>query len=74
MRKKKLAQCGVESLETEIETQRQQTEQILADEIDKLKQQLNISISNTPTNLFQKISKDLRHWNYKRKSTKRKRI
>jgi hypothetical protein len=39
----------------------------LTDEIDKLKQQLNISISNIPTNVFQKITKDLRHWIYKMK-------
>lgn len=55
------------NLEKAIENQRQQTEQKLNDEIDKLKQQLNSSISNTPTNLFQKLTKDLRHWNFKRK-------
>jgi len=64
---KNLLKAELKNLETEIETQRQKTEQILTDEIDNLKQKLNISISNTPTNLFQKISKDLRHWNYKRK-------
>ncbi|NGF58319.1 NERD domain-containing protein [Parapedobacter sp. SGR-10] len=64
---KNLLNAELKNLETEIETQRQQTEQILTDEIDNLKQKLNISISDTPTNLFQKISKNLRHWNYKRK-------
>jgi hypothetical protein len=54
-------------LETAIENQRQQTEQILNEEIDKLKQQLNISISNTPINIFQKLTKELINWNYKRK-------
>lgn len=57
----------LKTLETTIENKRQHTEQILNDEIDKLKQQLNISISSTPTNLFQKLAKELRHWNYKRK-------
>jgi hypothetical protein len=64
---KNLLNVELKSLDIAIETQRQQTEQILKDEIDKLKQQLNISISNTPTSLFQKIAADLRHWNYKRK-------
>lgn len=62
-----LLNVEMRNLETVIENQRQQTEQILNDEIDKLKQQLNSSISNNPTNLFQKLTKELRHWNYKRK-------
>ncbi len=57
----------LKNLETAIEAQRQKTEQILTNEIDNLKEDLNISISNIPTNLFQKISKELRLWNYKRK-------
>jgi hypothetical protein len=64
---KKMLNVELKSLDIAIETQRQQTVQTLTDEIDKLKQQLNISISNTPTNLFQKIANDLRHWNDKRK-------
>lgn len=64
---KNLLNVELKSLDIAIETQRQQTEQILTDEIDKLKQQLNISISNNPANLIQKIVTDLRHWNYKRK-------
>lgn len=64
---KSLLNVELKRLDIAIETQRQQTEQMFTDEIDKLKQQLNISISNTPTNLFQKIATDLRHWNYKRK-------
>ena len=56
----------LKSLETTIETLRQQSEQILTDEIEKIKQQLNISISHTTTNLFQKITKILKLWNYKR--------
>ncbi len=64
---KNLLNDELKSLDIAIETQRQQTEQILTDEIDKLKQQLNILISNTPRNFFQKITTDLRHWNYKRK-------
>lgn len=57
----------LKNLETKIEIQRQQTVQILLNEIVKLKQQLNVSISNIPTNLFQRITRDLRHWNHKRK-------
>lgn len=64
---KNLLNVELKSLDIAIETQRQQIEQILTDEIDKLKQQLNISISNTPTNLFQKIANNLRHWIYKKK-------
>lgn len=64
---KNILNVELKSLEAAIETRRQQTEQILTDQIDKLKQQLNISISNIPTNLFQKITKDLKHWNFKRK-------
>jgi hypothetical protein len=64
---KNLLNVELKSLNIAIETQRQLTEQKLIDEIDKLKQQLNISISDTPTNLFQKIANDLSHWNNKRK-------
>lgn len=57
----------LKSIDTEIESQRYLKEQILTTEIDKLKQQLNISISNTTRNLFQRITNNLRNWNYKRK-------
>ncbi|MBI1781200.1 MAG: NERD domain-containing protein, partial [Sphingobacteriales bacterium] len=53
--------------EEAIQIQKQQSEQRLIDDIDKLKQQLNISTNNAPTNFFQKIIKNLRHRNYKRK-------
>lgn len=66
-KEKDLLNVELKNLDTAIETQRQQTEQILTDEIDNLKQQLNISINNIPTNLFQKITKYLKNWNYKRK-------
>lgn len=57
----------LKDLETAIETQRQLTEQILIGKIDQLKQHLNISINDIPTNFFQKTIKQLKHWNYKRK-------
>ncbi|HRP33797.1 MAG TPA: nuclease-related domain-containing protein [Agriterribacter sp.] len=57
----------LKNFETAREAHQQQTEQMLTAEINKLRQKLNITISNTPTNLFQKISKELRLWNYKRK-------
>lgn len=56
----------LQQLDTTIETQKQQTEQILTSEIDKLKQQLNFLINNKPTNLFQKLTKDFRQRNYKK--------
>ena len=63
---KNLLIVELKGLDTAIETQRQQTEQILTDEIEKLKQQLNISINHNTTNLFQKITKTLRLWNNRR--------
>lgn len=63
---KNLLTLELKSLEEEIEKKRLETEQILKEEIDRLKQQLNFSISNTQINIFQKISKGLRQWNYKR--------
>ena len=64
---KNLLNLELKDLDTAIETKRQHTEQILTDEIEKLKQQLNISINNNPTNLLQKIIKILRLWDFKRK-------
>ncbi len=64
---KNLLNVELKSLDIEIEIQRQQAEQVLRDEIDKLKQELNISISNSPKNLIQKIANDLRNWNFTRK-------
>lgn len=54
-------------LETSIDFQKQQTEQKLLHEIQRLKEQLNISSGSTEKNFFQKITKTLRHWNFKRK-------
>ena len=64
---KNLLNLELKDLDTAIETKRQQTEQILTDEIEKFKQQLNISINNNTTNLLQKITKFLRVWDLKRK-------
>lgn len=64
---KNLLNLELKDLDTAIETKRQQTEQILTDEIEKFKQQLNISINNNPTNLLQKITKILSVWDLKRK-------
>ena len=63
---KSLLNLELKSLEEEIAIKRLETEQVLREEIDRLKQQLNFSISNTPINIFQKISKELRQWNYQR--------
>lgn len=64
---KKLLNVELKSLDIEIEIQRQQAEQIFRDEIYNLKQELNISVSNTPKNLIQKIANGLRNWNFTRK-------
>ena len=64
---KNLLNVALKNLDVEIEIQRQQTVQILTDEIDNLKQQFNISTNSIPTNLFQRITKGLKLWNYKRK-------
>lgn len=64
---KNMLNIDLPNLDTAIETQRQQAVQRLTSEIDKLKQQLNISTSNSSTNFFQKLASSLRHWNYKRK-------
>lgn len=53
-------------LEVTIETQRLKSEQRLTNEINELKQELIILIDNAPTNIFQKLTKSLRYWNYKR--------
>lgn len=64
---KNLLNVALKNLDAEIETQRQQTVQILTDEIDNLKLRFNISTNSIPTNLFLKITKGLKLWNYKRK-------
>lgn len=64
---KNILNIDLPNLETAIETQRQISVEILTNEIDKLKQQLNISTNNPSTNFFQKLATGFRHWNYKRK-------
>src|SRR5690606_14483310 len=64
---KSMLNIDLEQLDIAIARQRQLSEQRLIKEIDKLKQQLSISKSNTPTNFFQKLVNDFKHWNYKRK-------
>lgn len=53
-------------LQTAAETLKQETIQKLTNEIDKLKQQLNSSSQNTPTNFFHKLKIAFRNWNYKK--------
>jgi len=57
----------LQSLGNLIDTQRQQAERILTDEIDELKRQLSRLTNQTQTNFFQRLVGDFRHWNYKRK-------
>ena len=54
-------------LDAAIETQRLQTLQKQTGEIDKLKQQLNAAANHTAANFFQKLFRDVRHWNCNRK-------
>jgi hypothetical protein len=54
-------------LETSIDFQKQQTEQKLLHEIQRLKEHLSISLSSPDKNFFQKITKTVRHWNVKKK-------
>lgn len=64
---KNMLNIDLPNLDAVIETQRQVSVQVLTNEIDKLKQQLNISTSNSATNFFQKLVSDLRRWQCKRK-------
>ncbi|MCR9017514.1 nuclease-related domain-containing protein [Aquiflexum gelatinilyticum] len=57
----------LQQLSTEIEMQRHLSEQIFKDEIDILKQKLNILKSQSHGNFFQRLTKDFRLWYYKRK-------
>jgi hypothetical protein len=57
----------LQQLNKAIETQRRQSEQKLADEINSLKQLLSVSIGYAPTNFFQKLTKGLKHRNYNRR-------
>lgn len=57
---KNTLKIDLQLLDTVIETQRQQTEQRLRDEIERLKQQLNISTNDAPKNLYQKLIRYLR--------------
>ncbi|MGI5975638.1 MAG: nuclease-related domain-containing protein [Paludibacter sp.] len=64
---KNMLMVELKSLETAIEIRRQQTEQILTDEINSLKEQLNISKRNPSINFFQKLREFFKQRNYKRK-------
>jgi hypothetical protein len=63
---KNILNTDLQQLDMTIETQKQQAEQRLIIEIDKLKQQLIILTNGGSTNLFQKLTKEFRQWNYKR--------
>jgi len=64
---KNMLNIDLPNLEIAIEIQRQVSVEILTNEINKLKQHLNISTSNASTHFFQILVGDIRHWNYKRK-------
>lgn len=64
---KNMLNIDLQQLDIAIKTQSQQSEQRLTEEIDKIKQQLSIEQNYAPTNLFQKLTRSLRHWSYNRK-------
>jgi hypothetical protein len=64
---KNMLKIDLQHLDTAIESQKLQSEKELTDEIDKLKQQLNISTVYNPNNLFKRLTKYLMEWNYLRK-------
>jgi len=64
---KKILNLELKDLDKTIETHKKLTEQILTDEIDKLKKLYNVSTIQIPKNIFQKITYNLRLWNYDRK-------
>lgn len=64
---KNILNTDLQQLNKAIETQRQQSEQRLTEEINSLKQELSISTSNASTNFVRKLTDRLRQWNYKRK-------
>jgi hypothetical protein len=64
---KVMLNINLQQLNAEIEKRKQQSEQRLTDEINKLKQQLSISEGYAPKNIFQKLARSLRQWDYKKK-------
>lgn len=64
---KNMLNIDLPDLETAIETKKQESVLRLTNEIEELKQQLSILIANPSKSFFQKLSNDLKHWNYKRK-------
>lgn len=64
---KNILNVELKDLDTAIETQKRQTEQLLTDEIDKLKKLYNVYKNQNPTNLFQKITHNLKLLSYNRK-------
>ncbi len=64
---KKTLNMDLQQFEQEIETQKQQSEQKLSDEIESVKQQLKISTTYLPTNFFQRLITYFKQWYFKRK-------
>lgn len=64
---KNLLNTELKLLEKEIEIRKEETEQRLLRELDELKYQYSFSVRQDSKNIFQKISKALKIWNYERK-------
>lgn len=60
---KNMLKADLQELEVSIEVQKLQSEQSLTNEIEELKQELNYE----PTTFFQKLTKKMKLWNYKKK-------
>jgi Nuclease-related domain len=67
---KSMLNIDIQQLSITIEAQKLQSEKELTDEIDKLKQQLNILANQEPKNHFQRLSNNLRKLSYVRKIKK----
>jgi len=63
---KNMLKLNLHQLDTEIETQRQSSEQRLIDQINKLQQKLKILSNAEPISFFQKLKRDFNQWHCSR--------
>jgi hypothetical protein len=63
---KTILNIDLQQLETEIQTQKHQSEQRLIGQIDRLKEQLITSLNTVPTNFLKKVIKILKQRSFKR--------
>lgn len=70
---KNILQTDLQELDATIETQKQQSEQRLRDEIDLLRQQLHNLTNGASASFFKRLVRVLRQWNYKAQINRKKR-